>query len=335
MDVKLPSNLDYKTTLDFINCIHNLENSDKYYFDFDDLNWTPPFSLVAISCAIRQFRAQKADSEFFAVNHERHSYQAHMGFFNAFGLDYGNKPGEASGNSRYLPISIIKSDELFTKDNITKPIGEIIEIKSNQLSKLLTQEETGNLVDTLTYALREIIRNVFEHSQSDQLEYCAQYWPSRNKVEIAIIDTGIGILKSISENSQLKIGSNLDALKTSLLPGVSGKIYQDNVENYDDPWINTGYGLFILNRLCRLGGEFLICSGTDAICYQNDDKTEISTNFQGTAIGMEIDLSKIDSLSDTIDDILKQGKEIIKDLGGNANISASKASSMLKSDFKK
>lgn len=67
------------------------------------------------------------------------------------------------------------------------PEQQIIVKRSEKLAKKLTQQEDGNLVEIITYSLREILRNILEHSDSYDLWYCAQYWLLYQKAEIAIL----------------------------------------------------------------------------------------------------------------------------------------------------
>src|SRR5690554_3868698 len=150
-----------------------------------------------------------------------------MGFFRAFGLKFGNEPGEAVGSITYLPLTILPVKEL--QEEAIKSydhVGNIIESRSERIARILTRQEKGDLVDTLTFSIREILRNVVEHSGSEIIEYCAQYWPSKNLVELAVLDTGYGIMQGLSSNPHLNIKDERDALHLALLPGVSGKMYK-------------------------------------------------------------------------------------------------------------
>jgi nitrate/nitrite-specific signal transduction histidine kinase len=55
----------------------------------------------------------------------------------------------------------------------------------------------------VVYSLAEILRNFLEHSQAQELWYAAQYWQSRNWVELATLDEGIGIRRSLARKPPL------------------------------------------------------------------------------------------------------------------------------------
>ena len=257
IQVKVPQNLSLKNALNFCNRLWDLEHSDEYAFDFVNLGLVEPFTMAYVANEMKRFRESKPESRFRALNHHNKSYAAHMGFFRAFGLKFGNEPGEASGSSTYLPLTILSVNEL--QEEAIKSydhVGNIIESRSERIAKILTRQEKGDLVDTLTFSIREILRNVVEHSGSEIIEYCAQYWPTKNLVELAVLDTGYGIMQGLSSNPYLNPKDERDALHLALLPGVSGKMYKGVKKRRNDEWQNSGFGLYMTSRICRNGGDF-------------------------------------------------------------------------------
>ncbi|MDE4586293.1 hypothetical protein HUW66_012250, partial [Staphylococcus epidermidis] len=109
------------------------------------------------------------------------------------------------------------------------------------------------------------MRNVVEHSDSKVIEYCAQYWPSYDRVEITISDNGIGMKKSLSKNPYIEADNDSEAIQLALMPSISSKNFKGARINTRNPWHNSGFGLYMISRICKLGGSFLICSGDHAI----------------------------------------------------------------------
>ena len=307
---------------------------DEYILDFEALEWVEPFGMLWVSGEIQRHSNQ--GTRFLAKNFTVNSYAAHMGFFQALGMNYGKLPGEVTGNLNYVPITILKVDEL-TKEarQQFKEIGKIVEKRSEQLSKLLTRQEKGDLVDMLTYAFQEIIRNVIEHSRSKTIQYCAQYWPTKQLVEIAILDTGVGIKASLSENPYLCVESDREALNLSLMPGISGKTYKGKPVDPYDVWQNSGFGLYITSRLCGNGGSFFICSGNTGLLLDDSGRTYFTASFQGTALRLQLRTSRTETLKQSLKSFLKEGDEIAKSYSGNNRLTASKASRMLSADFER
>lgn len=332
--VKIPQNLSLVNALNFCNRLWDLEYSDEYAFDFINLGRVEPFTMAYVANELKRFRKTRPESRFTALNHQNKSYAAHMGFFKAFGLNFGNEPGEASGSSTYLPLTILnvrdlKQEAVDSYDNV----GNVIEAKSELIAKILTRKESGDLVDTLTFSIREIIRNVVEHSGSEIIEYCAQYWPTKNLVELAVLDTGDGIMHGLSTNPYLSISNERDALHLAMLPGVSGKMYKGVKKRKNDEWQNSGFGLYMTSRICRNGGDFFIASNNKSIFLDSKSKSDLECKYKGTALRLRIDTSNIYSYSEMLARYRNEGYISAKKFSGKDAIEPSIASTMLARDF--
>jgi hypothetical protein len=332
--VKIPQNLSLRNALNFCNRLWDLEHSDNYTFDFANLGLVEPFTMAYVANEIKRFRATKPESKFSALNHQDNSYAAHMVFFKAFGLQFGNAPGEAAGSSTYLPLTILNVAELQKEANDSfDHVGNVIEAKSEIIAKILTRQESGDLVDTLTFSIREILRNVVEHSGSEIIEYCAQYWPTKNLVEFAVLDTGSGIMAGLSSNPYLTIKDERDALHFAMLPGVSGKMYKGVRKRMNDQWQNSGFGLYMTSRICRNGGSFFIASNDKSFLLDKSSKQDMECKYKGTALRLRIDTSRISKYSEMLSEYRNEGYEVAKRFAGKDAIEPSVASTMLARDF--
>jgi hypothetical protein len=160
------------------------------------------------------------------------------------------------------------------------------------------------------------MRNAVEHSESEEFEYCGQYWPAKETVEVAILDCGIGVHKSLSANPTLKISSEDHALRLALLPGISGKTSGGGkIEEYDH-WANSGYGLYLTSRLCAVGGSFFICSGKRGLLRKDEKVKYYDCSFQGTALRMVLHTSSISDLKGCLRRLRKEGEEVARLMSG-------------------
>ena len=299
--IKVPRFLIFEETIQFARIIRELPNSGTFIFDFEDADKIDPFSLLYLSSELQRCRSGRKSADFFAKNFTHLSYAAHMGFFKAFGLEHGKRPGEAKGSSTYIPIQIIdvlkiKSD---AKDLMVNP-GELLENMSKELCKVLTQTDSGSLFDLLVYSLREILRNVIEHSNCHQFGFCAQYWPSLNRVSLAILDRGIGIKNSLATNPTLNINSDEKALMEAIKPGVSGKVYKGQKRKPKGEWANSGFGLYMTSNICRNGGTFFIASGSKGLYMSENKYRYLDTPLNGTAVNLTLDTSRLTNLNDML-----------------------------------
>jgi hypothetical protein len=333
--VQVPRELTLEISLKFCCDLWKLPDAAEYEFNFAALSTVEPFTMAFVANEIRRYRKSKGDRRFVATNHENKTYAAHMGFFQAFGLKFGNQPGEAAGSSTYLPLTILRVDDIKRQalEQYEEP-GAIIENHAEKIARILTRSESGDLVDTLTFSIREVMRNVVEHSNSSVIEYCGQYWPSRNLVEVAILDTGEGIKYGLAPNPFLEIKTERDALHMAMLPGISGKMYKGVRRRPNDVWQNSGYGLYMTSRICRNGGDFFIASNDAGLLLSSEAKADMVVNSKGTALRLRIDTTKLASYSSMLSRYRREGALVARELAGLDAIEPSIASTMLMRDFR-
>lgn len=109
------------------------------------------------------------------------------------------------------------------------------------------------------YSLVELLRNVVQHSQSASGGLAlAQYFPSTGLVELAVVDSGIGVRGALTYGYPT-LPTDLSALRLALLPHVSGTFASSAYATMKD---NAGLGLFFIKEIAtRSGGGFFIGSG--------------------------------------------------------------------------
>jgi hypothetical protein len=212
-------------------------------------------ALLFIPHRIRYFHEQFPAVRISAVRHQHLGYAAHMGFFDCFGGVRGSLD-QAPDGSNYLPINILNVSQ-FLKDKGVANVRDAIDSQSMKLARILTRTEEGIAFDVVHYSLREIIRNVFERSASKICMYCAQYWPTNNRVQIAIVDEGSGIFPSL----MFKHLTERQSVQYALLLGVSG-IFSSNLLDRINVPARSGSETISADRsggfrTTGLGGRFL------------------------------------------------------------------------------
>jgi hypothetical protein len=332
--VIFPPSLNIEGAIGICATLRSLTAPRPILFDFANLGYVSPFAMILVSSVIKETIDRLPAGFCQASGHLKKSYLAHMGFFRASGIDFGNQPGTATGSGRYLPVTDLDCNELYklsAQGGIA--LGELVEEQAQRVAAVLAQAVDGDLHDTLAYSIREMMRNTLEHSQSRILRYCAQYWPSQDRVEVGILDHGRGIKASLSRNPHLECETDRAAITYALMPGVSGTAFKGAKRNRKDIWQNSGYGLYMTSRICRLGGDFFIGSHTAAIHLDAKSKDHLNFNFQGTGIGMTIRPSQTANLQSRLKLFSEEGREIGARITG-VTLKASTASQMLTVDFR-
>ncbi|WP_418135215.1 ATP-binding protein [Psychromonas sp. GE-S-Ul-11] len=225
-----------------------------------------------------------------------------MGFFDFIGMGEGNEIGAASGSMTYLPITKIEKPIVDLKtQNVQKWYEEIIS-QTRRFANLLSGTHEDSEENKLYhYALREIVRNVFEHSSTDECFLCGQRW-ANGRVEVAVIDEGIGIPSSLKRSFQIK--SEIEALRMAIKPGVSSTT---QIEESDNVYGNSGFGLYVLEQLVSSFGWFMLGSGNAKLVSQGKVIKEQRLNFDGTYIGLRLNRAP-SQFSGILNDIITEGE---------------------------
>lgn len=334
--VKIPRTLTLPAALKLSIDLAKIEGARSITADFGGEGSVEPFAMLLVSSELQRAAARNNVESFTCKNHERMTYAASMGFFNAFGYhDAPRKPGNKNGSSRHLPVNILSCDELRDEAYSERTeVGDIVESRAKHLAQMLCDSDSGDLFDTLSYSIREIIRNVVEHSESKQIGICAQYWPTKSRVEVAIVDRGVGLRKTLQRNPHLDVDNDKSAVNYALMPAVSGRAFKGS-RRQRGPWANSGFGLYMTSRICRNGGNFFIASGDTGMMLTKakGGKSYSSCSYEGTAVRLVIRTDEIGALTDSLKQYREDGFAFQQKYREIVNINPSAASLMLSEDF--
>lgn len=283
----------------------------------------PPFGMLLVGSCIRRYRGAVFSAHWKPappsgsrdrINYEHtkatveitpnnsNSYLSHMGFWKSMGVELGKDPGEARGSDRYLPVSYLDlSDVKSDAAKWSKEIGDVLYDRADKLSEILSRQTDGAIQVTLAYAIRELFRNVFEHSTANRIWYSAQYWPSIDKVELGVLDEGCGVMTSLSRNPAVAVGTEVQAIRRATERGVSGVIPKPALvslsgESSESRWTNAGWGLFVLKKLAECAGSLLVISNQAAMSFKSDSIRTFSVDHRGTGIRLILHPSRLDGL---------------------------------------
>lgn len=295
--VKIPGSND--SFQSFSAELASLPYTGEVHFDFADVGFSTPGWMISIGAALRQFKLDRPDVNRRKVLNFRHlGYAAHSGFFQFFGMDFGRQVAAASSSERFIPITDLLVDDI--KSEAIEQVehhGDTIQRTSERLIGVLLQARDTPAYQALSYAMREMIRNVVEHSASTDVTYAAQYWPGTGQAEIAIMDRGIGLANSLASNPKIGRVDDSQALDLAVQAGVSSKTWRR--QRSDGVWSNSGYGLYMVKGLCLAsGGSFSMISGSNARKWTKKGTTTFASRVTGTTVILHLNsdnLADIDS----------------------------------------
>ena len=205
-------------------------------------------------------------------------YLQHFGFFKYIGFDKGKDVDHSLGGSTYLPFTTIKSSQIMWKG---RAMQNEIDLKADRLASVIFPGESNvGPAMMLSYSLREIMRNSFEHAGVDKCVAIGQRWYNGD-AEIAIADEGFGV--AISLGKVMSLASPEDAVRKALLPGITSGSVSGSGE-----WDNSGFGLYVVSELGRRFGEFSIVSSGCLLTSQNGTLQAETASVTGTIVKLKV-----------------------------------------------
>lgn len=240
-------------------------------------------------------------------------YLERMGLFKFLGIKSGITVTEHESAGRFIPITQINNS-----DALTKFITE--------MTPLLHLEPRH--AEPIRYIISELVRNVLEHADAKNgAVLSAQYFKKSNTIRIGIVDTGVGIKKTISNAYPVK--NDLGALQLALTPGVTGTTRREGGTEY-----NAGAGLFFIKSIANVNRDFFMIYSGQAMYkllkrkpgskinlsadpfkdrYSKEDNLPF---WNGTVVGIDISLNAteqfsalLDLISDTYTKAVKERKK--------------------------
>lgn len=317
MEIKIPRNLDLKSSIKFINKLEIDENADGIIYNYEDMNGKlEPMGMLLVGSKIREVIREYPNIKQWDSFFEDKSYAANMGFFKSVNQNFGKECTGIRAKGNFISVNGEKIQESYRKaldlgygTDIIRYINDVIaEDIANVLSK-----NNPYIKDLMKFCIVEVIRNIYDHSQSEKLWYSGQYWPTKDLIEIAILDEGKGIFDTLRNNKRIVINTPEEALKLSLYPGISkngASILSKEVNG------NLGFGLYMIKSICDYAGSFTVISSGVCLNIENNVQTIETIKFRGTAIRIRINPSKLklESIQNLLSELSRKGTSRLKEL---------------------
>jgi len=183
-----------------------------------------------------------------------------------------------SEEGRFIPIKLINSD-----DDVYNTVNAICELAIHQFDGAIS------FVPGMEWAVNEIVDNIRIHSNTKVPGVvCAQYYPQRHRLDIAICDMGLGIRETLS--SSHNIIDSQDAIKNALSRGITR-----------DPKVGQGNGMAGALTISEANkGELSVWTGDCLFELKNDAQNYFPIpNVLGTGIMFSLDTQHGVDLSKT------------------------------------
>jgi hypothetical protein len=323
MNIDLPKRFEKEYLEPFFKLLDDAKNyPERVTINLATLEFSTPTAMLVAGVVLRNWvvyrKSLNLDTWRTEVkeNNQAHSYLMHLGFFDFINIQAGKKVGEAKGSLTYLPIKIIKRPDKSAEVSGKDEWYASIESTARGLAGVVAgSHDDSKELRVYTYSIREIVRNVFEHSGADECWVCGQRW-ANGTAEFAVVDEGIGISSSLRD--VLEIGSDEEALTQAISPGVSRTIGLSEEKNIYD---NSGFGLYVLSQVGSNFGWFALGSGQAKLIGSNREFITSKFSFPGTFVGMRLNKSPSD-FRELLSDIVSAGEQEAKLSGRERKASA-------------
>jgi Histidine kinase-, DNA gyrase B-, and HSP90-like ATPase. len=190
----------------------------------------------------------------------------------------------------YIPLEVVKSGNIdISRDRLVKKIMSDF--------KDLESDDKEDLKRYLDYMVGEILNNAIQHSLSPiGAIITAQHFPTQRKLQIVVVDRGVGFLHNIQKRYQ--VNTEQDAILKALEKGVSSsptKMYFNAIDN-------AGYGLYALKTIIeKTNGKLMIISNNGIVKlgrhYLTAQELQ-NTNWKGSIVAFEFFENEIEFSKD-------------------------------------
>jgi len=261
------------------------ENPDEteVILDFSQNRFITPALLGGLSCLINNL-AFKEISVNIVDNEYIHNYLSTIYFPGGYTSQSIDKSQIETNllpfnGKTYIPIVC------FPANNESNQITENMLSSVNNILKLQLGL-SGNVLAGVYYLISELTQNIIDHSGTDKGYLFAQFFRSKNYMDICIADSGKGIRQSYLESGKFIPSDDVEAIRFAM-NGKSTKPLPDS----------RGFGLSTSRRmLCKgLKGKFFLWSG-NAFMHQNIEKEEVINlpeqySWKGCYVVMRVPIS--------------------------------------------
>jgi hypothetical protein len=235
--------------------------------------------IIAFLCGWSLYLMQQGISVNLTGSGEAIQYLARMDFNHHIGIPdlTINRKSEVG---RFIPIKLVESDE-----EAFKAVNAVCELAIYQF------DQSADFVPAMEWAVNEVVDNIRIHSQSKTPGIvCAQYYPQRHRMDVAVCDMGIGLKTSLDAAPDYSLIDHKDAITHAITRGITR-----------DSNIGQGNGMAGTVEIAKKnGGEFHIWTGDSLLNIRAGDQTFEEISFlPGAGVLFSLDTKRSVDLSKT------------------------------------
>lgn len=267
IDASIPNNDNFVRQFGALySLFKGIGSNEKVHFNLSSVHWLCPIIILPIVAHIRKTEStytQSKDDPTIAYLNTIH-FPKGINAVTTFQRAVQKK-------KTYIPISVLERDKGAERENLEAMFSELI---YKQLGSVPGAQ------NAVYYPIAELVTNIFEHSKDNRGFVFGQYYPSKEYLDICIVDTGRGLAKAYKDEMDLVLNDEQAIIE--VLKGQSTKSQQER-----------GYGIRSSKKvICDgLGGQFVMLSGSVALVSSPSSEKLVSLPgfyWQGVIVAYRI-----------------------------------------------
>lgn len=248
--------------------------NDRIVCDAANLRFVDPLGLCVLAATCHKLAQREQRLHLINVPPEIEGYLARMDLFRICGIEYEERFVRHDQQNNLLEVRVVDrvgEESAVAAQLATAVLGTTPGSDSPISGDGMSAPPTDHLHQLLYHVFSELLENALTHGRRDgcgtaRAWAAAQYYPSRDRICIAVIDDGCGFLRTLRTHPRLVEKSHASALSLALEPQVS---CNPDLDVRPDETLNKGVGLTVVREIAARSGTLRIVSG-NALLQQKD-----------------------------------------------------------------
>jgi len=280
--IQLPDHVYESQLPRFLASLDAGEQADAVGIDISKVKFLMPAAVVAVLARCHRWKREGRSLSLTGIKEcENLRYLQRIDFLHHLGIDYPETFVRHPAAHRFVPVQTLN----FATGSVDKIASEIT------TCVLPGTAPDDDVFQALQYSCGELLSNSKYHSAGRGF-VCAQFFPARNLVRIAVADDGGGIRGSFTGTSrEAEAGTADAAIRLALLPGVSSALLRTVPQPYGGQ-NHRGVGLSITRELTKEArGQFTIVTEDgwfDEFAGSEKSPPKIPISFPGTLVAISL-----------------------------------------------
>lgn len=277
-------------------------------FDLSQVQFITPAGIAGVFAMIKRATCAGACWALIPPDHkDAYRYSQRMGLYEGVDINLEKEFLSHPSAQRFKELTLIASGCAARSKYVDALCKEVMGL----ISPSADDSNTNNL---LLFCIGEIVNNVIQHSGSPgdvAGAVCAQFYPSRSEVEVAIVDHGRGILKGLMDNPDYQsLENDVQALELAVQPDTSGTFNQPYAPYQIDG--NSGNGLYFLRKIIEKTYGFLEIWSYKGHYFQDGSELPVLKEvceFNGTLVVFRVKRDFIYPLEEILQEIREESSK--------------------------